>query len=156
MHWIDFSGLKFKGLDLPEAWTFENAKSALPAEHIAEKGEKLLLSMRINTLGDGEICFVSDHLNLSGKNPLRGANKDAYGVRFPDMSKPYDFPAEENTLLIRAGQHKRYPADLIKADPIVFQNILAKHQTRKVWAILYGPKTSTDAILKKIQGVKYA
>ena len=36
------------------------------------------------------IMVISDHLNFIGENPLRGENVDAWGVRFPDLSEPYD------------------------------------------------------------------
>lgn len=159
MHWIDFSALKVKDALLPPGWTFESAGSALPAEAIAGKGERLLLSMRSDALEPGELCFVADHLNLSGYNPLRGHNKDAHGVRFPDMSEPYCVPASvanEDTLVIRAGQHPRYPADLPEAAPIVVQTIIAKHQSKSVTAVLYGPMTDAESILKILKGVNYA
>ncbi len=38
----------------------------------------------------GEIMTLSDHLNLTGENPLAGANEDPWGPRFPDMSAAYD------------------------------------------------------------------
>lgn len=38
----------------------------------------------------GAPCLVSDHLNLTGHNPLVGPNDDARGPRFPDMTDVYD------------------------------------------------------------------
>lgn len=37
----------------------------------------------------GSIMVLRDHLNFLGENPLRGANIDAWGPRFPDLSTPY-------------------------------------------------------------------
>jgi purine-nucleoside phosphorylase len=33
----------------------------------------------------GTLMLISDHLNLTGRNPLMGANDDAVGPRFPDF-----------------------------------------------------------------------
>jgi purine-nucleoside phosphorylase len=38
----------------------------------------------------GELVRITDHLNLSGMNPLVGENHERLGPRFPDMSEPYD------------------------------------------------------------------
>ena len=37
----------------------------------------------------GDLMLISDHINFSGSNPLIGANLDAFGPRFPDMSDLY-------------------------------------------------------------------
>jgi purine-nucleoside phosphorylase len=36
-----------------------------------------------------ELMLITDHINLTGQNPLVGPNWDAWGVRFPDMTEPY-------------------------------------------------------------------
>jgi len=47
----------------------------------------------------GMLVLISDHLNLMGTSPLVGANDDALGLRFPDMSDAYapELPARPQT-----------------------------------------------------------
>ena len=43
----------------------------------------------------GNLMLISDHLNLMGVNPLRGANDKRFGTRFPDMTEVYDKDFQE-------------------------------------------------------------
>ena len=38
----------------------------------------------------GELMLICDHINFIGDNPLVGPNLDAWGPRFPDLSRVYD------------------------------------------------------------------
>lgn len=42
------------------------------------------------TFGVGDLMLLTDHVNLTGQNPLTGPNEAALGPRFPDMSRAYD------------------------------------------------------------------
>lgn len=67
----------------------------LPVRVLIKLGIKRLIITNaagcINT--DWEECdmmVISDHINLSGDNPLIGENLEEYGVRFPDMTDTYN------------------------------------------------------------------
>ncbi len=38
----------------------------------------------------GDVMLITDHVNLSGDNPLLGPNLDRFGPRFPPMTDAYD------------------------------------------------------------------
>lgn len=54
----------------------------------------------------GDIMLLNDHINLTGQNPLVGQDEQL-GIRFPDMSVPYDKSLIEKTLGIAAELNLR-------------------------------------------------
>jgi homotetrameric cytidine deaminase len=53
-------------------------------------------------LAPGALMAITDHVNLTGRNPLIGPNDETVGPRFPDMSHAYD--AELRSRLGRAAE----------------------------------------------------
>lgn len=56
------------------------------------------------TFSAGDLMIIDDHINLTGRNPLIGANNEAYGERFPDMTAPYDL--ELSDLLYKSAKEQ--------------------------------------------------
>ncbi len=152
-NWIDLSGME-KPEKLPSGWDFRSLHKHLSDEETAACGDTLILTMFSEELAEGDLFAVRDHINLSGLNPLRGHNNDDLGVRFPDMSHPYVIPSnyKGKTVVIRAGQYEPRPVDGIEASEMIYQTILAKHQQKSVYALIYGRVVDTEKILKLFQG----
>ena len=66
-----------------------------PVRVLARMGVKTVImtnaagSVNVN-YKPGELMIISDHINFMGVNPLIGPNEDALGLRFFDMTEPYD------------------------------------------------------------------
>ena len=70
-------------------------KASYPARILVALGVKRFIITNaagcINTSWNvGDLMLISDHINLSGNNPLIGDNLDEFGTRFPDMTYTYD------------------------------------------------------------------
>ncbi|WP_027085024.1 purine-nucleoside phosphorylase [Cohnella panacarvi] len=73
---------------------YEPERTAFPVRVMKALGVRTLLAT--NAAGGvnmsykpGNLMLISDHLNLTGRNPLIGPNDNALGARFPDMSEAY-------------------------------------------------------------------
>ena len=121
----------------------------------------------------GDVMIIRDHINMFPEHPLRGKNLDEFGVRFPDMSKPYSHSmiaelekiARENNIKVQKGVYVgmqgpsfETPAEygmvrVLGGDAVgmstVPEVIVARHQKMEVCALsvitdLGGPEISPD------------
>ena len=87
-----------------EGWDLTDVVFAVRTA-VASGCATIALTNAAGGLGDdmtsGDLVLISDHLNLTARNPLMGANDDRLGPRFPDMSEVYS--AELRDLMCRVG-----------------------------------------------------
>ena len=92
----DFAGKKIAVLDGRTHYYEGRSQREItfPVRVMARLGVKTLIITNaaggINTdFRPGDIMLISDHINMSGDDPLIGPNLDSFGPRFPDMSAVY-------------------------------------------------------------------
>ena len=85
------------------------------------------------SFGPGTLMVISDHLNLTGRTPLLGANADELGPRFPDMTDVW-------SPRLRARLHA---AALAEAIPL----------EEGIYAGLLGPAYETPAEVRMLRGL---
>jgi len=109
--------------------------------------EMLILSNAAGGLNpefkSGDIMIITDHINLTGSNPLIGPNEERWGIRFPDMIEAYnkglmelaekagnveDVPLQKGVYVGLKGPSLETPAEIrflktIGADAVGFSTI---------------------------------
>jgi len=81
----------------------------------------------------GDIMVITDHINLTGNNPLVGPNIDEWGPRFPDMSQVYD------------------PDLVVLAEKAALENGIRVQKGVYVW--LPGPSLETGAEIRFLKTI---
>jgi purine-nucleoside phosphorylase len=119
-----------------EGWAAEDV--AFGARVLCALGVRALLVTNaagaVNpSFGPGDLVRITDHLNLSGHNPLVGENDGRIGPRFPDLSQAYD--ARLSALLEEAAAEAGVPLG------------------RGVYACVLGPSYETPAEIRMLRAL---
>ncbi|MFW5730530.1 MAG: purine-nucleoside phosphorylase [Desulfonatronovibrionaceae bacterium] len=96
LYLAELNGLKLAVLSgrahLYEGYSARDVVRPLRVLRLLGAGSVLLTNAAgaLNPLFDqGQLMCITDHINLTGENPLAGENIDEWGPRFPDMSRVY-------------------------------------------------------------------
>lgn len=103
----------------------------------------------------GTLMVINDHLNLTGRTPLLGANADQLGPRFPDLVEAWD--AHLRDLLHRAGTE-----EAVELEDGVYAGLLGPayetpaevRMLRTLGADAVGMSTVLEAIAARWAGMK--
>ena len=103
----------------------------------------------------GDLVALADHLNLIGRNPLRGPNDDRLGPRFPDMSGVYsrrlhaiaDEEATRLGLVLHSGIYACLPGPSYETPAEI-------RMLRALGADVVGMSTVPEAIVARHSGME--
>ncbi len=105
----------------------------------------------------GTLMLITDHLNLTGVNPLIGPNDESMGPRFPDMVDAWD-PALR-ALLRRAADERGIPVE----EGVYAQLLGPNYETpaevrmlRAMGASAVGMSTALEAVAARWAGLRVA
>lgn len=131
-----------------------------PIRIMKEMGVELLIES--NVVGGmnpnfkaGDLMIITDHINLTGNNPLIGPNDERLGPRFPDMSEPYDKRLIELTNRIaieeKIGIHKGVYVGLTGPN---FETPAEYRFLRLIGADAVGMSTVCEVIVARHSGLR--
>jgi xanthosine phosphorylase len=108
-------------------------------------------------LGPGKLMAISDHINLTGFNPLIGPNDEAIGPRFPSLRDAYDPELRTRLQAAAARLGLRLPEGvyLATAGPS-FETPAEIRAFRTLGADAVGMSTVPEVILARHAGLRVA
>lgn len=103
----------------------------------------------------GDLMLLIDHINLSGQNPLTGANVDVLGPRFPEMTDAYDaeLAGRAWAAAARAGVPLRQGIYLMLSGPS-FETRAEMRMLRNFGADAVGMSTAYEVIVARHAGIR--
>lgn len=103
----------------------------------------------------GDVMLLTDHINLSGDNPLRGPNLDRFGDRFPPMTDAYDPDLRAGALesAERTGVGLRQGIYVMLSGPS-YETRAEMRMLRGLGADAVGMSTAHETIVARHAGVR--
>lgn len=92
----------------------------------------------------GVLMLIRDHINLMGVNPLRGANDERFGARFPDMTEVYSRKFQQ----IAHDEAKKIEAERVERG---LEKERKQILRRGVYIALSGPTYETPAEIRLLR-----
>ena len=113
------------------------------------------------SLKQGNLMLIRDHINLMGENPLRGANDERFGARFPDMTEVYctEYQQLAGTIAKEIAEEKALPIFLKRGvycalSGPTYETPAEIRMFRLLGADAVGMSTVPEAIAARHQGMK--
>lgn len=139
--WIDFTNTTYSPV-LPKYWQYVSSDSLLSAEKWATltgNASEIIITEEADIQ---QPYRITDHINVSGENPLIGKNEARFGPRFPDMSHSYRAASlflnidQLETAVAFRGEQIQFKERMIEAPNMVFQTIISNHQGHSVTGLI--------------------
>ena len=113
------------------------------------------------SLKQGNLMLIRDHINLMGENPLRGANDERFGARFPDMTEVYctEYQQLAGAIAKKIAEEKALPIFLKRGvycalSGPTYETPAEIRMFRLLGADAVGMSTVPEAIAARHQGMK--
>jgi purine-nucleoside phosphorylase len=141
-----------------EGYTLQQV--VFPTRVLARTGIRILI--QTNAAGavnvnfrPGELMLISDHINFMGGNPCMGPNDEALGLRFFDMSEPYDPKLREiaEKACWKAGVQARHGVYIAFTGPS-YETAAEIRASRALGADAVGMSTVPETIAARHMGVR--
>jgi purine-nucleoside phosphorylase len=103
----------------------------------------------------GDLMLITDHINLSGDNPLFGPNVDALGPRFPALTDAYDVELAARARAAAEGTGVRLREGLyVMLSGPSFETRAELRMLRGLGADAVGMSTALEVIVARHAGVR--
>jgi purine-nucleoside phosphorylase len=141
-----------------EGYTLQQV--VFPTRVLAKAGIKVLV--QTNAAGavnvnyrPGELMLISDHINFMGSNPCIGPNDESLGLRFFDMSEPYDPKLRDiaEKACWKAGVQARHGVYIAFSGPS-YESAAEIRAARALGADAVGMSTVPETIAARHMGVR--